>query len=54
MCCDCRTLNNITIKYRHSIPGLDDMIDELHGSTVFSEIYLKSGYYQIRIKDGNE
>ncbi len=54
MCVDYRALNKATMKNRYPLPRIDDLFDRLLGAKVFSRINLRSGYYQIRIAEGDE
>ncbi|KAL0551350.1 hypothetical protein IC582_010436 [Cucumis melo] len=53
LCIDYRELNKVTVKNRYPLPRIDDLFDQLQGATVFSKIDLRSGYHQLRIKDGD-
>nr|GEV96668.1 putative reverse transcriptase domain-containing protein [Tanacetum cinerariifolium] len=49
MCIDYRELKKLTIKNRYPLPRIDDLSDQLQGSSVYSKIDLRSGYHQLRV-----
>ncbi|GJU15675.1 putative reverse transcriptase domain-containing protein, partial [Tanacetum coccineum] len=51
MCIDYRELNKLTVKNRYSLPRIDDLFDQLQGSSVYSKIDLRSGYHQLRVRE---
>nr|GEY82926.1 putative reverse transcriptase domain-containing protein [Tanacetum cinerariifolium] len=51
MCIDYHELNKLTVKNRYPLPRIDDLFDQLQGSSVYSKIDLRSGYHQLRIKE---
>ncbi|GJR69419.1 putative reverse transcriptase domain-containing protein [Tanacetum coccineum] len=51
MCIDYRELNKLTVKNRYLLPRIDDLFDQLQGSSTYSKIDLRSGYHQLRVRD---
>nr|GEY39771.1 putative reverse transcriptase domain-containing protein [Tanacetum cinerariifolium] len=51
MCIDYRELNKLTVKNRYPLPRIDDLFDQLQGSSVYSKIDLRSGYRQLRVRE---
>ncbi|GJW25127.1 putative reverse transcriptase domain-containing protein [Tanacetum coccineum] len=48
---DYQELNKLTVKNRYPLPKIDDLFDQLQGSSVYSKIDLRSGYHQLRVHE---
>ncbi|GJY39953.1 hypothetical protein Tco_0426317 [Tanacetum coccineum] len=51
MCIDYRELNKLTVKNRYPLPRIDDLFDQLQGSSIYSKIDLRSGDHQLRVRE---
>nr|GFA60839.1 putative reverse transcriptase domain-containing protein [Tanacetum cinerariifolium] len=48
---DYRELNKLTVKNHYPLPRIDDLFDQLQGSSVYSKIDLQSGYHKLRVRE---
>ena len=51
LCIDYRQLNRVTIKNRYPLLRIDDLFDQLRRARVYSKIYLRIGYHQLRVRE---
>ena len=49
LCIDYRALNKISQAYKYPLPRIDELLDGLQGSKVFSKMDLQQGFHQIRV-----
>ena len=53
ICIGYRQLNKVTINNKYPFPRIDDLFDQLQGSSFFSKFDLRLGYHQLRVRDGD-
>ena len=53
LCVDYRALNEVTIKNKYPLPRIDDLFDQLKEAKYFSKIDLRSGYFQLKIREND-
>ena len=51
LCVDMRRANEAIIRERHPIPTIDEVLQSMNGSTVFSKIDLKWGFHQLELEE---
>ncbi|GKA62848.1 putative reverse transcriptase domain-containing protein, partial [Tanacetum coccineum] len=51
MCIDYRELNKLTVKNLYPLPRIDDLFDQVQGSSIYSKIDLRSGYHQLKVRE---
>ncbi|GJY74980.1 putative reverse transcriptase domain-containing protein [Tanacetum coccineum] len=48
---DYQELNKLTVKNCYPLLRIDDLFDQLQGSSIYSKIDLRSGYHQLRVRE---
>ncbi|GKD58334.1 putative reverse transcriptase domain-containing protein [Tanacetum coccineum] len=51
MCIGYCVLNKLTVKNHYPLPRIDDLFDQLQGSSIYSKIDLRSDYHQLRVRE---
>ena len=54
MCVDYRGLNTVTVRNRYPLPLINQLLDRLRSAKVFTRIDLRSAYYLLRVRKGDE
>ncbi|GJZ24696.1 putative reverse transcriptase domain-containing protein [Tanacetum coccineum] len=49
MCIDYRELNKLTVKNRYPLSRIDNLFDQLQGSSVYLKIDMRSGYHEFQV-----
>ena len=54
LCVDYRAINHIHITDQHPLPGIEETLNQIHGTKFFTDLDLRSVYNLIQIKEGDE